>query len=136
MPGPRNRPRKQKKGKKGAGKAPVAPSQPKSTSEAGPELASKRVSEDLRHAEPDPPDLDDKSHRGMKSYLNPTGNGPVLSGLWDFLETSFAEPPALSDVRYAPFARHDVLDILRLYLPEELALVWIIKRRRTYYDPY
>lgn len=126
MPGPRNRPRKPKKGKKGAGKAPTVPKQPKCTGDVEPESepVSKPVAQDSRLAEPDRPlRVDGESHKGIKNYLNPTGNGPILSGVWDFLETSFADPPALSDVRYAPFARHDVLDILRRYLPEQLALV-------------
>jgi len=134
MPGPRNRPRKPKKGKKGAGKLSATASQPKHASEAEPETALGVDTED-RRTEPDLfPPLDGKFHQGIKNYLNPTGNGPVLSGVLDFIDTSFADPPALADVRYAPFARHDVLDVLRLYLPEELALVRILKRDGTYND--
>jgi hypothetical protein len=133
MPGPRNRPRKPKKGKRGAGKAPATTQQSRCTSDVASEPVSKPAAQDSRPAEPDyPPRVDGRTHKGIKNYLNPTGNGPVLPGVWDFLGTSFADPPALSDVRYAPFARHDVLDILRLYLPEELALVWIYACNGTY----
>lgn len=123
MPGPRNRPRKPKKKSKPI-LVPVTSSKPTEVAvEIAEPVPTPAVVEAAPISQPESEPNRYASLPGNASYLDPSGTGEKLSGVWDFLETDFAEPPALSDVRYAPYARHDVLDVLRNYLPEELALV-------------
>jgi hypothetical protein len=127
MPGPRNRPPKPKKKRK-TPYIEAAPSSNAPSPEAPPDSSepSAKLFDRYRY-HPAGPFAEDpaESKRGHVSYLDPTGEGVTLSGVSAFLETSFAAPPSLGDPHCAVFARHDVLDIFRLYLPEELALVYL-----------
>lgn len=122
MPGPRNRPRKPKKKSKPI-LVPITSPKPTEFAAEITEPVPTVVIEVAPISQVESQPNRYASLPGNASYLDPSGTGEKLSGVWDFLETSYAEPPALSDVRYAPYARHDVLDVLRNYLPEELALV-------------
>lgn len=135
MPGPRNRTVRKKKKKREIRRATDVPSsvtvQASTSDEARPPLESSVVVEVLQVAQVPPspssstsvPSSSNAPKPRHKSYLDPADSGKRTGSVIDFIHSDYAEPPALSDPRYAPFARHDVLDVLRLYLPEELALV-------------
>jgi hypothetical protein len=115
MPGPRNRPRKVKVKKK-------PPRKPTSVSENLPEV--QQTDEGLLQTAPSPDIVSNQLPPPKRhTYLSPSGNSPQLSGVREFIESSYASPPSLSDPECAVFAREDVFRVLCLFLPEELALV-------------
>lgn len=132
MPGPRNRPPKQKKKGKKLPHVPPAqvaadePPESVPSPDSAPSLPPPALpsSKDALYHPAGPFATDPGRSQGANaSYLNPTGRGPTLSGVSEFLETPYAALPDLDDPVCGAFARHDVLDILRRFLPEELALV-------------
>ncbi|KAF8317938.1 hypothetical protein DL93DRAFT_2076473 [Clavulina sp. PMI_390] len=150
MPGPRNRPpsKKAKKRKNALAKLVSSPSNkeptqpdPLAISQTPPSIPIVSDIDDANDTQekgpvqgpipPPPAQPVQPTQPAHRTYLNPSGGDQRLSGVLEFLDTPYAEPPSLTDIRYAPFARHDVLDVLRRYLPEELALtVWYNKSRK------
>lgn len=86
-----------------------------------------KIEETMYHPPGPFADGHDRANQRSIKYLNPSGRGPVLSGVSEFLETPYAARPDLDDPVCRAFARHDVLDILRRFLPEELALVIMLE---------
>jgi hypothetical protein len=59
----------------------------------------------------------------QKPYIHDPGNGPRVRDARTFLDSYFAQPPALDDPLCAEFAQEEVFQMLCTILPEEAALV-------------
>ena len=59
----------------------------------------------------------------QKPYIHDPGNGPRVRDARAFLDSYFAQPPALDDPLCAEFAQEEVLQMLCTILAEETALV-------------
>ncbi|KAF9649546.1 hypothetical protein BDM02DRAFT_3084631, partial [Thelephora ganbajun] len=59
------------------------------------------------------------------------GTGPRVKSMGEFLRSSFASEPTWDDELCAEFAQEEMLEMLRVVLPEEMALcVWYNKSRQ------
>jgi hypothetical protein len=56
-------------------------------------------------------------------FIHDPGNGPRVRDAKMFMNSFFAQPPALDDPLCREFAQEEVLEMLKTVLPEETALV-------------
>ncbi len=61
-------------------------------------------------------------------FIHDPGNGPRVRDAKMFMNSSFAQPPALDDPLCREFAQEEVLEMLKTVLPEETALVGSINK--------
>lgn len=138
MPGPRN----QKKKKKLLAKPPLKTDSPRQSLSS---LDNVHTTELSDRSSPAPytlrpptndltppvqevyiPARDDEEHEGLipqTPYIHDPGNGPRVRDTRAFLNSYFAQPPALNDPLCAEFAQEEVSEMLCSVLPMETALV-------------
>ncbi|KAJ7584845.1 hypothetical protein C8J56DRAFT_789123 [Mycena floridula] len=65
-------------------------------------------------------------------FIYDPGNGPRVRDTGAFLDSFFAQPPAVNDAVCAEFAQQEILQMLKTVLPEETAMIlWYNKSRST-----
>lgn len=92
-----------------------------------PDTISEKVSS---AASPEP--QDDIFLRLSNPIIHDPGNGPRVLSARDFIQSSFAQPPCVSDPLRAEFAQQEVLQMLCTVLPEETAIVRRFPCLRSY----